>query len=121
MQIWIQPNAKGLEPRYADQPIISEAENKWKLILSPDGRDGSMAIRQDVELRTVQLAAATSIHYKTERKDRGFWLFVLDGQISVDDNELSKGDSLALSGLESLEITNAANESAKVMLFDLPL
>jgi redox-sensitive bicupin YhaK (pirin superfamily) len=121
MQIWIQPNAKGLEPRYADQPIISEAENKWKLILSPDGRDGSMAIRQDVELRTVQLAAATSIHYKTERKDRGFWLFVLDGKISVDDNELSKGDSLALSGLESLEITNAANESAKVMLFDLPL
>jgi len=121
MQIWIEPNAQGLEPRYEDQKIIGETDNEWKLILSPDGRDDSMAIRQDVELRTVQLASATSIHYETKRKGRGFWLFVLEGGISADGNDLGKGDSLAISGLEHLDLVNATHESAKVMLFDLPL
>jgi redox-sensitive bicupin YhaK (pirin superfamily) len=121
MQIWIEPNAQGLEPRYEDQKIIGETDNEWKLILSPDGRDDSMAIRQDVELRTVQLASATSILYETKRKGRGFWLFVLEGGISADGNDLGKGDSLAISGLEHLDLVNATHESAKVMLFDLPL
>ena len=119
MQIWIQPNAKGLEPRYADQPIIGETENKWKLILSPDGRDGSMAIRQDVELRTVQLAENSVISYAPRSAERGLWLFVLEGEVSADGERFAKGDSLAINGLDSIDIQHQGNEPAKVMLFDL--
>ena len=71
MQIWIEPNAKGLEPRYADQPIIGEVDNEWKLILSPDGRGDSMAIRQDVELRSVQLNEGASVRYSPRSDGRG--------------------------------------------------
>ncbi|MEO0508876.1 MAG: pirin family protein [Verrucomicrobiota bacterium] len=121
MQIWIQPNAMGLEPRYADQPIIGEVENAWKLILSPDGRDGSMAIRQDVELRTVQLSQGASIEYETDQSGRGFWLFVIEGEVEVDSNQLATGDSIATQGFESLKMMNRLNPTAKIMLFDLPL
>ena len=119
MQIWIQPNAKGLEPRYADQPIIGETENEWNLILSPDGRDGSMAIRQDVELRTAQITAGSMIDYDSSSKGRGLWLFVIEGAVEAAGETLSKGDSLALTEAESLNIKNSDKGIAKVMLFDL--
>lgn len=121
LQIWIQPNAKGLEPRYADQPILGEVENEWKLILSPDGRDGSMAIRQDVELHTAQLTVEGEISYRTKADDRSLWFFVIEGEVITDGMNLSTGDSLALTGTESMMIKNNGTQNSKVMLFDLPL
>lgn len=120
MQIWVQPNAKGLEPRYADQSIIGETENAWKLILSPDGRDGSMAIRQDVELRTVQLTEGSTVKYAPAVLSRGLWLFVIEGEVSVDGDGLFKGDSLAISGPDSINIEHQGAAPARVMLFDVP-
>ncbi len=120
MQIWIEPNAKGLEPRYADQPIIGEADNEWKLILSADGRDDSIAIRQDAELRTVQLSDGASLSYAAKGEERGLWLFVIEGEVSVDGETLSTADSLALSGVEELEVVNRSGGPAKVLLFDVP-
>lgn len=121
MQIWIEPNAKGLEPRYADQSVIGETENKWTLLLSADGRDGSIAIRQDVELRTVQLASGSQITYTTERNKRGFWVFVLEGEVSVGGEVFKEGDSLAISYASELTGSNYGDSAAKLMLFDLRL
>lgn len=121
MQIWIEPNAKGLEPRYAEQPIIGERPDQWHLILSPDGRDGSMAIRQDLELHTVQLTEGGEISYRIEAPGRGLWLFVIGGNVEVDGETLGTGDSLALSGVDSLILKNERNEKARVMFFDLPI
>ena len=121
MQIWIEPNSKGLEPRYAGQSIIGETENEWKLILSPGGRDGSMAIRQDVALRTVQLREGASITHETDQPGRGFWFFVIEGEIEVNGEALATGDSMAFSGDECLDVKIYASASSKVMLFDVSL
>jgi len=120
MQIWIQPREKGLEPRYADQPILGEHDNAWTWILSPDGRDGSMAIRQDVTLRTARLTEGQAVSHSTD-PGRGLWLFVIDGAVHVADEHLQRGDSLALSGVGQLELVQVGELPAKVMLFDLPL
>lgn len=121
MQIWIEPNAQGLEPRYADQPIIGETEDKWTLVLSPDGRDGSMAIRQDVEMRIVKLSEGVSIDYEPSEEGRGLWLFVLNGAVSAVGETFKKGDSLAIRGLKNLDIKNLAAGSSEVMVFDVPV
>ncbi|MEM7792381.1 MAG: pirin family protein, partial [Verrucomicrobiota bacterium] len=121
MQIWIEPSSKGLEPRYADQSIIGETQNEWKLILSPDGLDGSMAIRQDVELFTVELTSGKAVNYQTDRDSRGFWLFVLEGAVEIDGETFSTGDSVAFSKAKYLDIKNIAQANAKVMFFDVPV
>jgi hypothetical protein len=120
MQIWIQPNEKDLEPRYADQAIIGGVDNEWKLILSPDGRDGSMAIRQDAELYTVRLTQGATLLHQI-KAERGAWIFVIDGKVKVADESLTAGDSLALRDATELEFVQAGSEAAKVLLFDLPL
>lgn len=117
IQIWIQPNAKGLEPRYADQPLVGVEDNTWSLVLSPDGRDGSMAIRQDVALRTVQLSAGATIEYGAVATGRGLWVFVIEGVIELDSETLKAGDSLALTGVDALSLR--AVEATKVLVFDV--
>lgn len=121
MQIWIEPSENGLEPRYADQPIIGSVDNEWNLILSPDGRTRSMAIRQDVELRTVRLTEGQSISHTPEGKGRGLWLFVLEGQVVTEGETLSKGDTLALAGVNRIDLIQTHSAAAKVMLFELPV
>ena len=120
MQIWIEPREKGLEPRYGDQPIIGAVDDEWKLILSPDGRDGSMAIRQDVELQTVSLTEGRSIA-RAVGEGRGLWVFVLEGEVTVAGETLAKGDSLALANFAEIDLIQQGGSSAQVMLFDLPL
>ena len=121
MQIWIQPREKGLEPRYADQPIIGEVDNEWNLILSSDGREGSMAIRQNVELRTVRLTPGAEIEHRVSGTDRGLWVFVLAGEIQLVDETLEHGDSLALTGVADLKLMQQGPDIAQVLLFDLPI
>lgn len=120
MQIWIEPNAKGLEPRYADQPILGAEPDTWKLLLSPDGRDGSMAIRQDVTLRSAELTAGSSLDY-APAAGRGLWLFVIEGKVEAIGDTLSQGDSAAIEGLEEFKVTGTGGTSAQILLFDVPL
>lgn len=121
MQIWVEPKEKGLEPRYADQPMIGAVENKWNLIFSPDGREESIAIRQDTELHTVQLSPGSAIEHRVSGPDRGLWLFVIEGTIELADAHLAQGDSIALSEVDALSLENSGDDKARVMLFDLKL
>jgi redox-sensitive bicupin YhaK (pirin superfamily) len=121
MQIWIEPEEKGLEPKYADQPLVGAEDDEWSLILSPDGRDGSIKIRQDATLQTVRLKPGSAVGYAPAGEGRGLWLFVIEGKISSDGEEYGQGDSVALTVAGKLELSNAGTEPAKVLLFDLPV
>src|SRR6202012_4423325 len=50
LQIWIQPDAKGVVPRYAEKSLAKAAAGKLNLVTSKTGRDGSIAIHQDADL-----------------------------------------------------------------------
>lgn len=121
MQIWIEPQERGLTPRYADRTILGSDDNAWHCLLSPDGHGGSIAIRQDAELRSVHLKHGASIDYGTTRAGRGLWLFVIAGEIEVAGEQLGAGDSLALGGFPMLTLSQASGGSSEVLLFDLPI
>ncbi|WP_269525012.1 pirin family protein [Coraliomargarita parva] len=121
LQIWIEPWEQGVVPRYAEQAILGTSSNVWKLLLSPDGREGSMAIRQDAELRSLRLESGASIEYHSTRTGRGLWLFVLSGDVQVADMTLHSGDSLAVQDTGGLALDARGALPVEVLLFDLPL
>ena len=48
LQIWLRPNRLGIEPEYSQQHFpAQEKRGRLRLIVSPDGRDGSIATYQD--------------------------------------------------------------------------
>jgi len=121
LQIWIEPNAKDLEPRYAEHPILGETADAWQLILSADGREGSVAIRQDAELRTAQLSSGAELLHETTGSKRGLWLFVIEGEVAAAGERLGPGDSLALASAGGMTLRNEGRSPAKILLFDVPL
>jgi redox-sensitive bicupin YhaK (pirin superfamily) len=118
LQIWILPDKKGYEPRYA-QKLYSAADKKdrLKLIVSPDGADGSISIRQDARIFASILSGGTSVTHQF-MPGRFGWLQVTSGQVSANGKTLWPGDGAAISEESKLEIKNLSDKS-ELLLFDL--
>ena len=116
-QIWMFPEKKGLKPQY-DQKNFSAAEKRGKLrlVASPDGRDGSVKIRQDNDLYVTVLGSGESVKHQIE-SDRHAYVQVARGSVKLNGEKLEAGDGVALSEEASIELTGV--NDAEVLLFDL--
>jgi redox-sensitive bicupin YhaK (pirin superfamily) len=118
-QIWIFPDREGYAPRYG-QKRFEEADKlgRLRLVASPDGADGSIAIRQDARLYASVLEPGQSVSLDLP-KGRHAWAQILRGSVSVNGKKLSAGDGLAASNEPRLELAAADGEKAELLLFDL--
>src|SRR6266403_3569831 len=116
-QIWMLPEKQGLQPAY-DQKNFSEAEKRGKLrlVASPDGRDGSVKIRQDNELYATVLGAGETVKHEL-KKDRHAYVQVARGSVKLNGTPLKTGDGAAISAEKAVELTGV--KDAEVLLFDL--
>ncbi len=117
LQIWIRPAERGIEPGY-DQKSFPEESKRGRLCLiaSPDGRDGSLTIHQDVSLYATVLAGGDRVKYDL-RAGRHAWVQVARGEAKVNGVRLHEGDGAAVSDESRLEFEGV--ETAEVLLFDL--
>jgi redox-sensitive bicupin YhaK (pirin superfamily) len=116
LQIWIQPDAKSVQPHYAEKSMKDADAGKLHLITSKSGRDGSIAIHQDADLYLGKLEANQSVGHKLG-KDRHAWLHVAEGEVTVNGHALHGGDAVAISNEAALELHGA--KPSQVLLFDL--
>jgi redox-sensitive bicupin YhaK (pirin superfamily) len=116
-QIWMFPEKKGLKPVY-DQKNFSEAEKRGKLrvVASPDGRDGSVKIRQNNEVYAAVLGAGESVRHEL-KPQRHAYVQVARGSVKLNGQKLAEGDGAAISAEKAVELTGV--KDAEVLLFDL--
>jgi quercetin 2,3-dioxygenase len=116
-QIWMFPEKRGLKPAY-DQKNFSDSEKRGKLrlIASPDGREGSVRIRQDNELYSSVLGAGESVKHAL-RPERHAYVQVARGSVKLNGKPLETGDGAAISDEKAVELTGV--KDAEVLLFDL--
>ena len=116
-QIWMFPDKQGYTPTY-DQKHFSAAEKqgKLRLVVSPDGRDGSVKIRQSNELYATVLAPGESVKHALQ-PERHAYVQVARGSVTLNGTKLAAGDGAAISQEKALELTGV--EDAEVLLFDL--
>ena len=117
LQIWIQPERAGLPPSYEQKSFPSEERaNRLRLVASRDGRDGSITVHQDVEIRAGLLEAGAVVH-EPVAPGRHAWVQVVRGAIDLGGERLSAGDGAAVSDERGLAIT--AQEASELIVFDL--
>lgn len=116
-QIWMFPDKTGHTPRY-DQKNFSEDEKRGKLrlVVSPDGRDGSVRIRQDNELYATVLGPGESVQHEL-KPDRHAYVQVARGSVTLNGKPLEVGDGAAISEEKTLKLTGV--KDAEVLVFDL--
>lgn len=117
-QIWIVPERPGLPPSY-EQRAFPEEERRGRLrvVASPDGRDGSLTIRQDAEVFLSSLGDNQQVTHEL-KPGRYAWLQVLRGVVQLNGLSLAVGDGVAVSEESALVVR--ATEPSEIMLFDLP-
>ncbi|MBK1870791.1 pirin family protein [Aestuariivirga sp. YIM B02566] len=117
LQIWIIPEKQGLKPNYAEKHF-PEAERlgQLRLIASPDGRDGSLTIRQDASIRAAVLDAGTELTHPLA-EGRRYWLQVAKGALDVNGKTVLEGDGLAI--VKETSLTLRATSRSEILIFDL--
>jgi redox-sensitive bicupin YhaK (pirin superfamily) len=116
-QIWLLPRAEGLQPRYEQTKFDAAGrENRWQLVASPDGAEGSLPIEQDAQIFLANVAADQKLSYELSNS-RHAWLQVLRGSVQLNDTKLAAGDGAAISDEPELSLT--ASSPSELMLFDL--
>ena len=121
LQIWIQPDRVNAPPAHAQRAFDPQARRgRWATLASPDGSDGSLAIRQQAWLHGVQLGAGEAVTFALQ-PTRRYWLQVVQGAIEVDGQALAAGDAIGHAQASGeLRISGAGDAIADVLLFDLP-
>jgi redox-sensitive bicupin YhaK (pirin superfamily) len=116
LQIWIQPDQKGVKPRYAEKSLKDAETGKLHLVTSKTGRDGSIAIHQDADLWLSKLNPADTVTHDL-KPGRHAWVHVAEGEVTLNGKTLTGGDAVAID--ESGALGLSAAKPSQVLLFDL--
>ncbi len=118
LQIWLQPNTFGMAPGYEQKHFpIDDRQGRWVLLVSPDGRDGSITSQQDAMISGALLGPGEILEYRFG-VDREGYLHLARGQLQVGSITLRPGDGLQARSHDLLTLKGI--EGAEILLFDLP-
>jgi len=137
-QIWIFPYAKNLTPKYNQKRFEIIENNKLQLLVSPDARDGSLAINQDGFISQINMKTGETMEYKLfsdfkfndVNMNMGIFVTCVSGKFSIKNNEddkefiLDEKDWLEVS---ELDITNSAlkigalDDNSKLLFIQVPM
>jgi len=116
LQIWLLPREKGLEPGYEQKSFADKLTIQGQtLLVSPDGRDGSLKINQDVEIYHLS-DKESSQTIKLEPNETA-WLQLISGSLSINGTQLTPGDGAAISDQVTLSI--AVKDRAQALYFHM--
>lgn len=120
LQLWIFPDKKGHEPRYNQKFFDSEErKNKLQFIVTPEKNNDNLWLNQDAYLSRIDLDKSNSLNYKIHTKGNGAYIFLIDGEIKVADETLSKRDGIGIRDAD--EFTISATNNSQLLIIEVPM
>jgi redox-sensitive bicupin YhaK (pirin superfamily) len=117
LQVWIVPSRSGITPEYEQKHFDAvDKRGALRLIVSPDGRDGSLTIHADARIRAGLFDGDDAADLRLDALRLGY-VHVARGSIEVNGHRLGAGDAAALDGESQLHLRGGRD--AEVLVFDL--
>jgi quercetin 2,3-dioxygenase len=117
LQIWIQPERRGLAPGYEQKTFAAAGRaDRLQLVASRDGREGSVTIHQDASLYAAVLAPGAKAAHAPAAGGH-VWVQLARGSARLNGQVLEEGDGAAISGEGRIELEGVTE--AELLLFDL--
>lgn len=117
LQIWIEPNVKGIDPGYEQKSFTSEDKRgRLRLVASPDGAQGSVTVHADARLYAGLFDEGEEAHLPLDPA-RKTYVHLIRGALTVNGQALQGGDAAKLVSETDLHLSHG--QDAEVLVFDL--
>ena len=118
LQIWIEPKELNIKPAYGKKSFEEQLKaNDLVLVVSKDGRNGSLRMNLNAELYASKLKQNKELQFKLN-VGKSAWLQLIAGEIQIGDKQLKSGDGAAIEAEAMFHM--AALLNSHFLLFDLP-
>ncbi len=120
IQMWIVPAERGLEPG-VEQKVFSEEDRTDRLlrVISGDGGD-AVLVHQDAHVFVSRLTPGVSVTHPLG-EGRGVYLYVIEGDVSVDGEPMATGDAAQIWDRSEITIVAGPSADAELILVDVQL
>ncbi len=117
LQIWVIPERRGTDFAYHQLKYTpEERQSRFRLYVSPDGRDGSMPINTDASIYAGLFAAGDTAQHPVAA-GHGAWVQIVHGEVEVAGLTLKEGDGAGITDVDSLDFRFSTD--TEIVLFDV--
>lgn len=112
-QIWIEPKVKGIKPRYDQMNYTDKVKaNELTLLVSSDGREGSLMIHQDAEILYGKFSEG--IKKDIELFNRKTWIQIVSGEVEIEGKKLETSDGASIEA-SKISLTSLSDSEILIM------
>jgi quercetin 2,3-dioxygenase len=118
-QLWIFPKEKGIKPRYDQKTFQYNTSNEITTVASGFKKNGELYIHQDAAISLAFVEKDKAVTYPLSKKGNGAYLMVVEGEIEIDGNNLSKRDAIGITDTDKVDIKGLAG--SEILIIDVPM
>ena len=120
LQIWVFPNKRNVTPRYEQITLDSaDRHNKFQQIVSPNAEDEGVWIYQNAWFHLGKFDKGVVREYNLKAKGNGVYAFILNGDVSINGQQLQTRDGFGI--WETGSISIKAESEAEFLLMEVPM
>jgi len=120
LQIWVIPNKRHVSPRYGQLSWMKYAkDNQWQQILSPFSDDAGVWIHQNAWFHIGTFDMDKEFSYSLKDKKNGLYIFVIDGNVKVEDQMLNAKDGYGVWETDQIHFTTETKST--ILLMEVPM
>lgn len=121
LQIWVMPKKLNVKPRYDQKQFpLEERKDRFQLVVSPDGRDGSLAINQDAFFSVADVAGEVRLNYQPKLATNGAYLFIISGAFEIDGQTFKARDGIGYNDFKDISL-KAINGRGEILIMEVPM
>ena len=122
LQLWIFPDKEDVTPRYDQKSFDIENQiNTFVNIVSPKDKNNGNAlwVHQQTFFNLGIFEKDTTVTYKINIPENGVYLFLIEGEIEIDNQILKQRDAIGIIDFDQFKIK--INSKAKILLVEVPM
>ena len=118
IQIWILPDTADLPPEVEQRMFTREDRaNRLLKVIGPEGGD-AVKVHQNAAVHVAALVPGTEVGHALG-KDRGAYVYLIEGAASLEGEQLSTGDAAKVT--DEPEVRIRASQRSELILVDVPM
>jgi len=122
LQLWIIPEEMSVKPNYEQRKFSNEGKtNQLQTVVAPkDKLEGdALPISQQAYIYRATLDEGKNLDVNLKSKNNGIYIFVVEGTVDVENNELLRRDAIGVSDSDKVSISSKSDSD--LVIIEVPM